>query len=186
MWASYYTWRLLEVVNIKTSLNLGLSKVLKKAFPDIKNHRSDKISKRCNRINSASDIVGCDQSENRLNLHPNWVAGFVAAEGSFIVVLTKLARLNIGYQVSVAFKISQDLRDVELLQSFISFGCVNTYEISDRDMCECTYQKFLDNLIKIASFFRQYTLLACKSLDFKVWCEVVTLIENKSYLTEVG
>lgn len=115
-----------------------------------------------------SDIVGCDQSENKLNLHSNRVAGFVTAEGSFIVVLTKTARLNIGYQVSVAFKITQNFRDVELLQSFVSYlGCGNSYVISDRYMCEYTCQKFSDNLTRIIPFFRQYTLLGCKSLDFK-------------------
>lgn len=162
--------------------------VLKKAFPEtIGVTRSVTGIIGSVGLTGTSDIVGCDQSENKQNLHPDWVAGFVTAEGSFIVVLTKSARLNIGFQVSVAFKISQKLRDVELLQSFISyFGCGNTYEISDRGMCEYTCQKFSDNLTNIAPFFRQYTLLGCKSLDFNDWCEVVALIEKKSHLTEVG
>lgn len=138
------------------------------------------------------DISDIGQLENKLNLDPYWVAGFVTAEGSFIVVLTKSARFNVGYQVSVAFKISQKLRDVELLQSFVSyFGCGNSYVISGRDMCEYTCQKFSDNLTIIVPFFKQYPLLGAwlrsrKSLDFNDWCEVVSLIENKSHLTEDG
>lgn len=53
-------------------------------------------------------------------------------------------------------------------------------------MCEYTCQKFSDNFTRIIPFFKQYPLLGCKSLDFKDWCEVAALIENKSHLTEGG
>lgn len=53
-----------------------------------------------------------NNKEVLLKLYPNWVSGFVTAEGSFIVVITKSANYNTGSQVSIAFKISQNLRDV--------------------------------------------------------------------------
>nr|YP_009262127.1 LAGLIDADG endonuclease [Chrysoporthe deuterocubensis]AMX22202.1 LAGLIDADG endonuclease [Chrysoporthe deuterocubensis] len=179
---------LLEIVSIKASLNLGLSEVLKKAFPEtvgVIRSVSRAIGSTKGMTDTNAEWV---QPENKLlNFDPNWVAGFVTAEGSFIVVLTKSARYNTGYQISVAFKISQKLRDLELLQSFVSyFGCGNSYVITDRDMCEFTCQKFSDNIAKIIPFFRQHPILGFKSLDFNDWCEVAALIENKSHLTEDG
>lgn len=182
---------LLEAVSLKASLNLGLSEVLKKAFPETTGAiGSASIPQLIESIGS-SDSGGVDvvsgQAENKFNLYPDWVAGFVTAEGSFIVVITKSTKFNIGYQISVAFKISQKLRDVELLRSFVAyFGCGNMYVIGNRDMCEYTCQKFSDNLTKIMAFFSKHPLSGCKSLDFKDWCEVVYLIEKKSHLTEDG
>ena len=73
------------------------------------------------------------------------------------------------------------------MQSFVSyFGCGISNVISDRDMCEYTCQKFLDNLTRIIPFFRQYPILGCKSLDFKDFSSISELIKNGAHYNKEG
>ncbi len=58
-----------EIVNIRASLNLGLSNVLKSAFPDT--------------IPVSRPLV-TNQLSNKIP-HPQWVSGFVTGEGCFFI-----------------------------------------------------------------------------------------------------
>jgi hypothetical protein len=90
-----------EIVNIKASLNRGLSENLVKAFPD---------------------TIPVERPKVDLNVtDPQWLAGFVDGEGCFSVEIRPSTRYKTGYQVSLRFSVSQHLRDLTLLKSFIKY-----------------------------------------------------------------
>jgi hypothetical protein len=47
---------------------------------------------------------------------PNWIAGFVSGEGNFDINIHKSKSHRIGYQVQLIFRVSQDERDIQLME----------------------------------------------------------------------
>ena len=96
------------IVNIKASLNLGLSELLKEA------------ASRPNTIAVARIIKGTSAIP-----HPEWMAGFVSGDGCFTVKITK-GRNRVGLGALIVFQIAQHIRDKELMKSFIDYlNCGN-------------------------------------------------------------
>ena len=100
-----------NIISIKASLNLGLSDDLKISFPKI-----SPITK---------PLVQLPKQ-----LDPNWVAGFTSGEGNFGVNIVKSSSMKIGKRVSLIFRITQHMRDTELMKCLISFfGCGIYYKV---------------------------------------------------------
>lgn len=145
-----------EIVNIKASINLGLTENLYEAFS--------------NAIPVARPVV-----ENLTYLDPNWVAGFVS--GGFFIGKHKIGKTP-GWKVSTVFLISQHKRDEALLRSFIDyFNCGSYYSHSKRNTGEYKCQDFQDSLEKIIGFFFKYPLRGIKVKDFQDWCSALELIK---------
>jgi hypothetical protein len=83
-------------INIKASINLGLSDVL---------------------ISNFSNIIPVKRlliwTKDILN--PNWIAGFTTGEGNFDVRIHRSFSNKIGYQVQLRFRLTQHVRDVKLM-----------------------------------------------------------------------
>ncbi|MEM6274992.1 MAG: LAGLIDADG family homing endonuclease, partial [Myxococcota bacterium] len=59
-----------------------------------------------------------------MNLHPQWIAGFVDGEGCFHVSINPHDDMKTGYQVLPEFVVVQHERDVQLLHGLKAhFGC---------------------------------------------------------------
>jgi hypothetical protein len=85
-------------------MNKGLTDTLKKAFLAVEN----------NILPVVRPIV-----EVTNNIDPNWLVGFIEAEGCFFVSVTKSKSCATGYQVRLQFILTQDSRDIGLLSSII-------------------------------------------------------------------
>ncbi len=81
-----------SIINIRASLNLGLSEVLKAAFPDTIPVVRPQIT--------SSEIPPRSKE---------WMAGFVTGEGCFFIKLTK-GRNKAGVGISLSFQVSQYIR----------------------------------------------------------------------------
>ena len=79
------------VINIKASMNIGLSNFLKAEFNDF--------------TPVERPIINTENIPDS-----NWVAGFVTGDGSFDVKITQQQANNIGYRVQLRFRISQHAR----------------------------------------------------------------------------
>lgn len=142
-----------SIVNIRASLNKGLSPALLEAFP--------------NSVPVSRFISTC--AENSLissaKLHPQWVAGFISGEGSFMVEVRKSKALKAGGRVALMFRFNQHIRDEYLIRSFVDyFGCGNYY--SYKDYAEYKCQIFQHNYDIILPFFQKYPIIGVKSLDY--------------------
>ena len=105
---------LTKIVCIKASMNLGLPDNLIRAFPNI-----------IPRVRSTAPSIK--------TIDPNWLAGFVSAEGNFFINIIN-SKNKIGKQVILMFSISQHSRDANLLRAICDFlGCGEYYPRTNRD-----------------------------------------------------
>lgn len=94
-----------QIVNIRALINNGLSDTLKAAFPHVTPVPRPVVE--------PSEIPD-----------PNWLAGFVAGEGHFIINIIKSSSCKLGFQVRLLFKITQHSRDSVLMQTIVGYlGC---------------------------------------------------------------
>ena len=151
-----------KIVSLKSVLNNGLSDKLKIAFPYI--------------ISAIRP-----QSPKPLIQDPYWISGFVDAEGCFFVTLT-----NNLTSASLIFKITQHVRDADLLKEFISYFYCGYYKICTNNAGDFIVTKFKDIHTIIIPFFNKYPLLGSKLKDFNDFVKVAELIKNKAHLTING
>jgi len=159
---------LLKVFSLKVNLNKGLPTAVKEAFPDILPTIFPKY-------------------KISFSINPNWLAGFITAEGSFYISLYESDKRKAGYAVSLSFSLSQHLKDVELLERLCLFLDCGVVRISpNRGTGELIVTKSSDLNQKVIPLLLKYNLSGVKLLDFERFKEVSTLIENKMHLTSEG
>jgi len=180
-------------VNIKASINTGLSDTLKKGISNI-----SPIER---------PIVELTEIPN-----PNWLVGFANGDGCFRVAIFKFNSCNTGFTIRLIFNISQHSLpqgDIKLLKSFVNYfsGAPSSSEgrqrlhrslkgrhdgklelQSKRLACSFVVTKFSDVVGIIIPFFvlQKYPLQGSKRLDFTDFCKVAELRNNKVHLTSEG
>jgi len=162
-----YPAGLQKVINIKASLNKGLSESLKADFP-----KSIPVSR---------PVV-----ENTVIPHGMWVAGFTTGEGCFLVSLFK-STTKLGVTARLRFSVTQHSRDEQLLRNFLTYlGCGRYTKQSSGDSGDYICTKFPDIVEKILPFFNKYPIMGSKLQDFSDWKKVAELISSKGHLTKEG
>lgn len=99
---------------------------------------------------------------------PNWIAGFVTAEGCFFLSIFKSNRTKIGYAIQLMFKLTQNKRDQELLElvaKFMNCGAVYSHGENAFDF---TVSNFADNQNIIIPMFKTYPIQGIKSWNIKI------------------
>lgn len=157
-----------KIINIRASMNKGLSKELNLAFP--------------NTVPVSIPVVNFNKI-----IHDNWLIGFVDGEGCFYIKIKKVRSL-LGFQTSISFFISQHSRDELLLNKIAEYlGCGNIEKISTRpNAAVFVVYKLNDICEKVIPFFQNYSLQSVKLLDYKDFCKVSSLMLNKAHLTSEG
>ena len=90
-----------QIVNLRASINNGLSDDLKAAFPNITPVQRPQLTVSATCIN------------------PYWLSGFTTGEGSFLVNIFKTVDTKLGFAVSLRFQITQHIRDEQLIKSLV-------------------------------------------------------------------
>jgi hypothetical protein len=116
---------------------------------------------------------------------PDYILSFTDGEGCFTLHIVKRAKSPFGVFFTPSFSLSQNTSSLAVLQEIqVFFGCgflrkdrkTSKYEIRD-----------LGNLEqKIVPFFQKYTLKTQKNEDFKVFCEICSLLREKHHYTSQG
>jgi len=124
-----------KIVGIKAMMNgNGLSDKLKATFPDAP------LVARCKPINQ--------------EINPDWLAGFVTAEGCFSVYLKKSPKSKIGYSVTLRFSISQHSRDSALMQSIVKYlDCGQYRAVANKSKGEFIIESIKDIDAKLIPVF---------------------------------
>jgi len=147
-----------NIINIRASMNKGLSKKLLLSFPNTIPYPRSKIQ--FNKI-----------------INPNWLIGFIDGEGCFYIKPQKF-----GFSVNVS--ISQHSRDKNLLKGiaqYLNCGIIEKPNTRPNTTVFIVY-KFEDIRNKIVPLFKNYPLQGVKYQDFLDFCKVVNIL-NKSKLT---
>jgi hypothetical protein len=164
---------LISIVNIRASLNLGLSEGvptsgLKEAFPNV--------------VPVKRPLV-----EDQVIRDSQWLAGFTSGEGCFFINTVRSKAHSLGYQIRLRFLLGQHSRDELLIRSLVEyFDCGNIYLRRNKEVVEYCVDKYSDLTEKIIPFFNKYPILGVKNQDFKDFCRVVSLIKEKKDKTPLG
>ena len=119
------------------------------------------------------------------NLNPNFVSGFIDAEGCFHISMTKNSNLKLGVNVRAKFSIHLHLKDLHLLCKLKEFFNVGTI-IKSKKSANFTVDRIDDLVNIIIPHFNKYPLQSAKSIDFELWCKCVEVIKSKEHLTLKG
>lgn len=155
-----------EIVSIRASLNRGLTSLLETSFPGI--------------IPVLRPTV-----ENTGIPSGQWLGGFTTGEGCFRVDIYNSKTLT-GKAVTLRFKLTQDIRDKELLKSIIAYLGCGYLNKSGEDVVDLMVSSLEDHLQYILPFFKQNLILGNKALDFADWEKIANLMKNKAHLTQSG
>ena len=131
--------------------------------------------------------MGADNQQERLD--GNWIVGFTDGEGCFHVSINRIAGMSLGWQVLPEFRIVQHEKDESVLykiKNYFNFGYVKI----NRTDAHGTRKEFrvrgMNNLNKLIEFFNKYPLSTSKANDFKIFSEIIQLMNNKEHLTKKG
>ena len=162
-----------QIINIRASMNKGLSELLKKSF-----HNTVPVTRPLINIESIN--------------HPNWLVGFVDGEGCFYVKIKKNSS-KLGSQVSLVFSLIQHSspsggRDEILFNMILKYlGCGVIEKATTRpNEVKYVIYKFGDICNNLIPLFQKYPLQGVKSLNFSDFCKVANLMINKVHLTKEG
>jgi len=154
-----------KIVNIRASINRGLTPILIKAFP--------------NTIPVPRPVIVLEEYTSE------WVAGFVSGDGGFCIgTLRKRVQSRI-YGLNTSFYISQHVRDQDLMLSFQKFFNCGKLTYNKTAMM-FRIEKFNNNYDIIIPFFKKYKIRGIKNLNFIDWVEALEQIKNKEHLTLKG
>ena len=155
-----------QIVNIKASMNNGLSDLLKNSFPNTNPYPRPEV-----------EFKGITD--------PHWVAGFTEAEGNFIINTSKSSEHNLGMQIWLRFKLTQHSRDRKLMESLKGFLSCGSY-YGTENVGDYIVTKFWDIESKIIPFFNHYSLRGAKLLDFIDFKKSAEIIKVKGHRTQDG
>ena len=154
-------------MNLKASLNLGITDNLKTLFPNTIAAPKLKVS-----------FGGIP--------YPNWLSGFAEGEACFYVSIYKSLKSRSGLAVQLVFKITQHYRDKELLRGIAEYFNCGRIEKRKTEACDFTVNSLKDLHDKIIPFFRMFPLQGSKLLNFQDFNKIVNILKIKGHLTKKG
>jgi LAGLIDADG endonuclease len=155
-----------EIINLKASMNLGLTDIIKSEFS---------IIKPVERV-----IIQTTKIPD-----PNWISGFVNAEGNFDPGIKVQDNCKTGFQVYLRFRVTQHVRDTKLMELLIKYFGAGRIENS-RQVVNFVVGNFSDLTQIIIPFFKKYPLVGIKQLDYLDWCKIANLMTLRSHLKPEG
>ena len=127
------------------------------------------------------------------HLDPNYIVGLVDGEGSFTVYVNLNNNLNRRVRVEPKFYLKLTEEDKEILyklQKFFKCGSVYFQKDTRPNHKNCyRYEVYnRDDINKIIiPFFKQNELkFSTKKRDFKIFCELMEMINKNDHLEKVG
>jgi len=154
-----------KLIEIKSSLNKGLSEELKHNFSDI-------------------DLLERLEFKFEGIPSPYWIAGFVSGDGSFNIKTTKT---RIG-KVQLRFAVHLHIREKKVIKGLAQFFDFESgkYIYFTETSVAIQIVNTLDILNIIIPFFDRYNIKGAKELDFIDFKKVAEIINSKDHLTEDG
>lgn len=117
---------------------------------------------------------------------PEFITGFVDAEGSFIIRITKSSKYKIGWRVDARFQIGLNKNDEALLKliqdEFKGAGVINVAG----NVAEFRITAISDLVNILIPHFEKYPLITQKQADYILFKQIVELMKEKKHLTEEG
>jgi hypothetical protein len=157
-----------NIINIKASMNLGLSNMLSSEFAGY--------------IPMERPVINYDN----IIINPHWISGFISAEGNFDVRIPS-TNSKLGYRVQLRFRLSQHSRDLLLMQKIVeSLGSGKIYKYAGKSALILSIVDFKDITNKIIPFLNENPIIGIKLYDYLDWCKIHSLMVKRSHLSVEG
>lgn len=121
----------------------------------------------------------------RSSLNPNFVTGFIDAEGCFHVSIVDNINLKLGKSIRAIFQISLHKKDKALLEKINDFFGVGKV-FARKDGAYYYNVTSVKDLLLIIEHLDKYPLITQKRADFELFKQVVYLMLEQEHLTESG
>lgn len=159
-----------KIINLKASLNNGLTAVLAEAFPfTISAVRPNMIAFKPEQIDKF------------------WIAGISSGDGTFKIDKKVSKTHKSGYQISLTFEVTQNSRDELLLRALIDrLGCGRYYFDIRNNTGTFTVKDFSSIYSIIIPLFLEHKILGVKALDIEDFCRAAEIINKGDHLTDEG
>ena len=125
-----------------------------------------------------------------MELHPDWITGFVDGEGCFHVQIVKNKTMKTGLQVLPEFVVSQHIRSIQVLYALKAY--FQTGEVRSESQREGeTGRQYRVRSIKalletIIPFFMKHPLKTAKNVEFLKFRDILLLMEKGEHLNLEG
>jgi len=135
--------------------------------------------------------TGADNQQER-PVHVQWVVGFVDGEGCFSVPVFRNRTCRLGWQVQPEFTVVQGARSVSVLYRLKdvfgcgAVGCNGRHDNHREDFYRFRVSSHADLVAEIIPFFEANPLRTAKANDYRVFAEVVRMMQKRLHLTEEG
>lgn len=166
----HLTWNgLLEIIAFKAHFKYGLSKLLKDHFSEY------------------TPISLPAYAPNLSLINNHWLAGFITGDGSFSVRVGASQKAKLGEQCFITVSIGQHNRSLIVLgaiKDFLGYGNVNRLS-DDASKFQFSALRNINTFINSLNV-EKAQILGAKALDYADFCKAVSIINNKSHLTQSG
>ena len=125
-------------------------------------------------------------------LHPQYIAGFIDGEGSFVVSFGRHKTLKRGIEIRVEFTIELRADDAKILHRILkTIGCGKIYDASYERYGWYPHVKYKIGSTKdmekyLIPFLDRTPLQAKKREVYKVFREIVLMVRKKEHLADSG
>ena len=121
-----------------------------------------------------------------MNLHAEWITGFVDGEGCFRVAIRTHSETAAGCQIQPEFTVVQHERDVQILYALKDyFGC-GVVRVNHGDQMVYRVRKITNLVENIVPFFMKHPLKSKKNVAFRKFRKVVLKMAKGDHLTRDG
>ena len=121
-----------------------------------------------------------------MNLHVQWIVGFVDGEGCFSVSINKHYGMKLKYQVLPEFIVVQHEKDVQILHALKKYFQCGVVRKNHGDRY-CYRVRSLAHLSTvIVPFFMKHSLKTKKNIDFIKFRKIIEKMNNKKHLELQG
>jgi hypothetical protein len=121
-----------------------------------------------------------------MNLHAQWIVGFVDGEGCFHLGLNTNKSMSFGFQILPEFVVVQHQRDRQVLEALKSYFKCGYIKVNHGDRLCFLVRNLHDLVTVILPFFEKHKLKTKKGIDFEKFRDVVLMMDKKLHLTEDG
>lgn len=126
-------------------------------------------------------------SNIKSKLHPWFITGFTDGEGSFSIRLRKKSSGLYGFHISIVYSICAEVNplNLKLLEQVKEyFGGVGS--ISKSGNMYFFEVSSIKSLPIVRKHFEEFPLQTTKYVYFKLWCQIMDIIDKKEHLTKSG
>lgn len=125
-------------------------------------------------------------SKTNGKLHPWFITGYTDGEGSFSIRLRTKSNSQFGFHISIVYSICAEVNplNLKLLEQVKEYfggvgsirrsGSMYSYEISS-----------VKSIVNVRKHFEEFPLQTTKYVHFKLWCQVMDIIEKKRTFNKI-